>query len=308
MKFELRAMQPEQWDDVAKLICDGTNYWYESHGMNPIFTGGHQPVKLFCEVYESLDPGCCVLAISESGDIAGSCFYHPRPSHVSLGIMNVQRDHFGLGIARKLLGFVIDLAQRQGKPLRLVSSALNLDSFSLYTRAGMVPHVAYQDMTLTVPEEGLQLTESMESAGEVRPAVLSDVPAMVELENRISGISRGKDFEYFINNESGYWRTLVLEQAGELVGFLTSIEHAASNMLGPGVMNTDQQATRLILAHLDLQRGNSPVFLIPVNRSMLVQNMYNAGARNCEIHFAQALGDFQMPNGVSMPTFMPETG
>ena len=307
MKFELRPMLTDEWDVVARLIYEGTNSWYQAHGMNPIFTCGPEPVSLFCKVYEALDPGCCILAVNPTGRIAGSCFYHPRDSHVSLGIMNVNQEFFGQGIAKRLLQFVIEFASRQGKPLRLVSSALNLDSFSLYTRAGLVPQVAYQDMSVAVPESGLP-TRISKPSGKVRLAELNDVRRMVELEMQVSGISRGKDFEYFIDNDLGCWRTLILEEGHDLVGFLTAIEHAASNMLGPGVMKSDEHATQLIEAHLDLQRGNSPVFLIPSNRPGLVNSMYRLGARNCEIHFSQALGHFQQPIGVTMPTFMPETG
>ena len=102
----------------------------------PIFTGDPAGTELFCSVYEALDPGCCLVAENtRTGRLAGSCFYHPRPTHVSLGIMNVHPNYFGQGVARRLLQAIIEIAAQQNKPLRLVSSAMNLNSFSLYTRA-----------------------------------------------------------------------------------------------------------------------------------------------------------------------------
>jgi len=59
---------------------------------------------------------------------------------------------------------------------------------------------------------------------------------------------------------------------------------------------------------LDRQRGRSPVFLIPVECDWLVQQAYGWGARNCELHFCQVLGEFREFRGISMPTFLPETG
>ena len=157
-QIELNFMQPDQWDAVAALIYDSTNAWYVANGKPAIFTGPRDSTRLFCEVYEALDPGCCVIAEDvETGAIAGSCFYHPRTSHVSLGIMNVNPDYFGQGIARKLLRYITDFAGKQGLPTRLVSSAINLDSFSLYNREGFVPTQVFQDMILTVPEDGLPL-------------------------------------------------------------------------------------------------------------------------------------------------------
>src|SRR4029450_1138689 len=112
----------------------------------------------FYEVYSALEPGCAVVAENtRTGRLMGSCFYHPRKHHVSLGIMNVHPNYFGGGVARALLQHIIDYTERRGcKALRLTSSALNLDSFSLYNRAGFVPRYAYQDMFLKVPERGLQ--------------------------------------------------------------------------------------------------------------------------------------------------------
>src|SRR5438067_174488 len=129
--LRLRTMLPTDWPEVAELIQVSTNYWYQRTGKPPIFTCRPEDVQLFCEVYEDLDPGCCILAESTStGRIAGSCFFHPRPTHVSLGIMNVHPNYFGRHVASKLLKFITDRADAEGKPTRLVSSAMNLDSYS----------------------------------------------------------------------------------------------------------------------------------------------------------------------------------
>ena len=97
-------MAAADWDVVSQLIYDSTNGWYQRRGLDPIFQNGPGSTRLFCEVYEALDPGCCVLAIHPTGNqIAGSCFFHPRNTHVSLGIMNVHPEFFGLGMTRKIV-------------------------------------------------------------------------------------------------------------------------------------------------------------------------------------------------------------
>ena len=154
--YEFRTMRPNEQHDVASLIRESTNSWYEANGKAPIFTGDPSATMLFCDVYEALDPGCCLVAVvKETGQIAASCFYHPRSTHVSLGIMNVHPNHFGKGLARHLLDRIVHLSEEQNKPTRLVSSAMNLDSFSLYTRGGFVPRQIFQDMTMAIPKEGL---------------------------------------------------------------------------------------------------------------------------------------------------------
>jgi hypothetical protein len=50
------------------------------------------------------------------------------------------------------------------------------------------------------------------------------------------------------------------------------------------------------------------VVLVPVEREMLVRALYEVGARNCELHLYQVRGKFTPFQGISMPTFLPETG
>jgi GNAT superfamily N-acetyltransferase len=293
---------------VAELIHESTNRWYAARNMGPIFTGHPTACRLFCEVYEALDPGCCVVAEDEStGRLMGSCFYHPRETHVAVGIMNVHPDFSGRGLARAMLGFITDLADREKKPARLVSSAMNLDSFSLYSRAAFVPRMAFQDMFIDVPANGMTLAAP--GIERVRAATLRDVDAIVELEVQISGIRREKDFRFFIENAQGIWRLSVFESAaGGIEGFLASVNHRASNMLGPGVARSEVVTAALIAAELNHHRGRRPVFLVPVQCGDLVQTLYRWGARNCELHLAQVRGRFAGFHGVVMPTFMPETG
>jgi len=307
MSIRLRAMRPDEFDAVAELICASTNVWYQKNRGFEIFSAGAASCRLFPETYEALDPGCCVVAEdAASGRLMGSCFYHPRRAHVSLGIMNVHPDFFGRGVASRLLKFITDFADGAGKPVRLVSSAMNLDSFSLYSRAGFVPRAVYADMQIAVPKSGWM--HDAPGADEVGPADESDIAGIVRLEKRVAGIEREKDYRFFIENKNGIWNPLAMaDGGGEVQGFLCSVWHPGSNMLGPGVMESDEVAVALICAQLRHHAGRAPVFLIPLDRPALVKQMYAWGARNLELHFGQVRGDSPATNGVVMPTFMPET-
>ena len=306
--IELRTMGDEDWGEVAALIYDSTNAWYVARGRPAMFAGPKDGPALFCAVYEQLDPGCCVVAEDRDAKrLAGSSFYHPRSTHVSLGIMNVHPDYFGQGVASQLLRYITDVADRQGKPMRLVSSALNLDSYSLYNRAGFVPRLIYHDMIMKVPDGGLE--HRLPGSERVRQATQHDLSAMVELEWEVNHIRRENDLRYFVENPDGIWHVSVLAgKQGGLDGFLVSVAHQASNMLGPGVMRTEDDAAALILAELNQNRGRQPVWLVPAQCPQLVHTMYAWGAANCELHFAQSRGDWTPPQGIVMPTFMPETG
>jgi GNAT superfamily N-acetyltransferase len=294
--------------ELADLICVSLNFWYQTHARPPILPAGSHDAEIFFEVYNHLDPGCALVAESQrTGRLMGSCFYHPREHHVSLGIMNVHPNYFGRGVARALLQRIIDVSDQMRKPLRLTQSAMNLDSFSLYTQAGFVPRYAYQDMFLKVPETGIEA--SVPGVECVRAATLDDVLAMAALEFEVSGITREPDYRYCIENRAGFWHAAVHQGSDERIdGFMISSLHPGMNMLGPCVARDDRHAAALILRELDIHRGRSPVFLVPVDRGNLVRWLYDIGARNCELHFCQVRGDFQPFRGINMPTFLPETG
>jgi predicted N-acetyltransferase YhbS len=244
-----------------------------------------------------------------SGRLMGSCFYHPRQTHVSLGIMNVHVDFAGRGVASRLLRFITDLADRQAKPLRLVSSAMNLDSFSLYTRAGFVPRAAFADMQIPA-DLAAQLTPPVLPRHQLREATVEDAGGMVDLEFELSGICREKDFAHFIEDRRKIWRTIVAENpAGGIDGFLVSVAHPGSTMLGPGCMRDEDLAAALIADHLRHHAGfaRAPVFLMPLDHPALQRRIYQWGGRNLEIHFTQVRGAFSPFAGIVMPTFMPET-
>ena len=306
--FHLRHMQPDDRDEVSRLIFHSTNQYYLSIGRAEIFQGDDLAASAIFDVYADLDPGQGLVAVDdESGQIIGSCFVHPRETHVSLGIMNAHPDHFGRGVARAILQRIIDDAQAAVKSVRLVSSLFNLDSYSLYTRAGFTPFCTFQDMYLSVPEGGL--AHDAPSGVTVREATPEDVDAMASLELSVSGISRVADYRYFIVNDSGLWHVSVIASTtGGLDGFLVSCGAEALNMLGPGVARTEQQTAALVHAELNRHAGRSPVFLLPVHCGELVRTLYDWGARNCEMHVAQVHGEGNSPDGVVMPTFLPETG
>ncbi len=304
----LRRMKPEDWNEVAELIYDSTNAWYMKYRGFNLFTGPKTSTLVFCRTYEGLDPGWTLVAEdTASGRLAGSCFIHPRPTHIALGIMNTHPDYFGQSVAAKMLQYILDIADAEGKPVRLVSSSMSLESFSLYNRAGFVPRLFFQDMTLKIPENGISY--EIPAGCAIRAASQDDVPQIVALEKELYGVEREKDFRYFISNPDGVWHMNVLTgTGGQIEGYLASIADPGSTMLGPGIMRTEEQAIALISAELNHHRGRQQTWLVPAKCQKVVQAMYQLGAKNCELHFAQMRGgQWQEPQGVVMPTFMPET-
>lgn len=306
MSISIRTMVPADRAAVGELITLSTNVWYQTHGFGKIFPGDPGLPRFHFDVYHTLPGSCGFVAVDdETGFIIGSCFMHVRPTHVGLGIMNVHPSHANRKIASLLLKTIIGEAEALAKPLRLVSSAMNLDSFSLYNRAGLKVHEVYQDMSLAVPADGVLADRG---DGSCRDATFDDLDAIVELEREVAGIERPGDYRHFIANHRHNWHISVRPgRDGRLDGVLVSCLHPAARMVGPGIARDGESAYQLLLAELPQHRGGNAVYLVPVRETELVARLYRLGARNCELHFAQILGGKGTFNGVSLPSFMPES-
>jgi len=74
------------------------------------------------------------------------------------------------------------------------------------------------------------------------------------------------------------------------------------------VARNEQAALALLLQATERFRGAVPLFVVPMDKREMVETLYQWGARNVETHLFQVRGAFQAFNGVSLPSFLPETG
>jgi len=80
-----------------------------------------------------------------------------------------------------------------------------------------------------------------------------------------------ENHRYAIENPPGFLHCAVYEGAGGRIdGYMIS-SGCATNMLGPCLAQSEQEAAVLILRELDLYRGRTPVFVIPVDCHNLVR-------------------------------------
>ena len=307
----LRSLNSDDVPEHADLLYSSFNAWYWKHGWKKDYFGcSPQETSIFYEIYNDLTPGCSIAAFDDkTGRMMGSCFYHPREHHVSLGIMSVHPNYSGRGVGRQLVNFILDYTKDNDyKSCRLVSSAINMDSFSLYNRSGFIPRVTYHDMVINVPKEGLG-DVSVKGEENIREAMISDIAKMGDLEMEISGIRREIDYRYAIENPRGVLHASIYENDQSCIeGFMISVKHPALNMLGPCVARTEEVAIALIKSEIGRFRGTSVLFSIPMDKRKMVEQMYSWKAINVETHLKEVWGEFPGFNGISMPSFLPETG
>jgi GNAT superfamily N-acetyltransferase len=309
-EITVRKMVAADRNVSAELICLSHNTWYRMHAMQAAFVHIPQSGEFFFDLYESLDGAYGIVAeCNHTSQIAGLSFYTVRPTHVSVAMMTVHPNYFQQGVGKALLRHITDVADSEEKPVRLVSSALNLDSFSLYNRTGFRPRYVYQDMLLQVPEKGISIPVSEQN--HIRVARSLDVSAMAELEHEINGMQRTGDYAHLVNSKRsrGQWNVSICEDAaGGINGFIVSCEHPDIHMLGPAVARSQDQLLSLIFTELDRYRGHSVLQLVPADCSEIIEMLYNAGGRNVELHFYQVRGQCNPFKGLYTPTYMFETG
>lgn len=309
--FILRALTNEDVPEHADLLYSSFNAWYWKHGWGKDYFGcSPQETSIFYEIYNDLSPECSIAAFdSKTGRMMGSCFYHPREQHVSLGIMSVHPNYGGRGVGRQLVNHILDYTKDNNyKSCRLVSSAINMDSFSLYNRAGFIPRVTYHDMVINVPIEGFG-NVAVKGEENVREAKITDIEGMGDLEMEVSGIRREIDYRYAIENPRDVLHsTVYVNDQGAIEGFMISVKHPALNMLGPCVARTEEVAIALIRKEIERFKGTWVLFSIPMDKRKMVEQMYSWNAINVETHLKEVWGHFPGFNGISMPSFLPETG
>lgn len=307
--FQLDTIRRDEFPAVATLLHRSLVDYYDSRlRQGARFGDRPEPFQIFPEVYEALDPGESIVAREVDSDrLWGVCFIHPRETHFAVGIVATATEAAGRGVARAMMAEAIRRADIAGKPVRLVSSLLNLDSYSLYSRLGFVPQTIFQDLLITVPANGIGLP-SPPGIDRVRPAVLEEAAQLADFEASLQGVRRENDFRFFLNNEVGSWKVWVSEDPfGSINGVLVVSLNPAMPMLGPGVFTDEAVAIAMLWRALEDLHGQPYVVLAPATASTLIATLYRWGARNIELHVSQTRGHTPVGTGIVFPTFLPET-
>ena len=306
MGFILGRLQHEQYGEAAALIHASTNAWYLKNTGRVAFSCEPSGCRLFPDTYDALDSGQCISVTDDTtGQLVGTCYLHPRETHIGVGIVNTAPDVAAGGVASMMLREACRLADTQGLPLRLVSSASNMDSYSLYHRQGFVARQVFQDMLLSVPEDSTTLSDGIDTHG-VRPATSIDVEAIAALERELTGSYRPRDWEHFIATD--HFHVLVdVASDGSIIGALNVTNHTANCTLGPAHSRSEASICKLLAAALPLVAGRTALVLVSPAATDVTSLLYTWKARNADIHLLQVRGAYTAPTGVQLMTFLPES-
>lgn len=187
-----------------------------------------------------------VVGVRDGKLVASALWWPYGESHATLGMIIVVPEAQGGGIGRRLMQAL--LVQAEGRSLMLNATAAGEP---LYVKSGFRPYGGIRQhhghvLAVTAPQLG---------AGErLRPASSADLPTLERLDRAATGLERGPTLAALLGCGEG----MVLERAGQPVGFSILRAFGRGHVIGPVVAADETDARTLIACWL---RGRAGQFI-----------------------------------------------
>ena len=231
-------------------------------------------------------PGFYGIVAQDDDRIVGSNFADLRSSIAGIGPISIDPQVQDQGIGRKLMEAAIDhLASTNVCGIRLVQSAYNNRSLSLYTRLGFQtrePLSVIQGPALNIKFAGY----------DVRPAGEADIATCNHLCRRVHGFERGAELREAI----GAHTALVVEHLGRITGYATDLGFFAH-----AVAETNQDLKSLIAAAPAFQ---GPGFLLPTRNHEVFAWCLESGLKLVMQMTLMSIGFYNEPAGAWLPSIL----
>ena len=231
-------------------------------------------------------PGFYGIVAQDDDRIVGSNFADLRSSIAGIGPISIDPQVQDQGIGRKLMEAAIDhLASTNVCGIRLVQSAYNNRSLSLYTRLGFQtrePLSVLQGPALNIKFAGY----------DVRPAGEADIATCNHLCRRVHGFERGAELREAI----GAHTALVVEHLGRITGYATDLGFFAH-----AVAETNQDLKSLIAAAPAFQ---GPGFLLPTRNHEVFAWCLESGLKLVMQMTLMSIGFYNEPAGAWLPSIL----
>ena len=283
MALELVPAKPEHVDELGRICYEAFKDIHDRHGFPSDF-----PIVAFARiVLGSLvqREDCYVVAALENGQPVGCNGLLIADEVAGVGPVSVEVPAQGRGIGRALMQDVLAHAERIGiEMVRLMQDSFNMGSLSLYASLGFDtkdPVAMMQPAPQPCPD------------GSVRPVMESDLPAVEELSRRIYKVSRRNEVAALMHPP---FRPLLRERDGRVSGYFVL------GMPGHGVTETEEDALFLVGEAATGAPAEFARCFCPLTEGSLYRKLLAAGGRAIKVMNLMALGPYEPPDGVWMPS------
>jgi GNAT superfamily N-acetyltransferase len=264
--------------EAFKDIADG-------HGFSPDFPSVQVARSVIGMMVDRKD--CYGVAAIVNGELAGSNYLSLTDAVSGVGPITVDCAFQGRDLGRALMQDVIDYARRNNiARVRLLQDAFNMASLSLYGSLGFdVKH----------PVAEMQLNAAVKADATVRPVHEGDIAALDTICQKNYKSSRRNELAAAVRAELS---PVLRERGGKFTGYLIP------GLFGHGVAETYDDAVALATQAARLIPHERARSLVPLEDGPLFRAFLKAGCRTVKIMNLMAIGPYEEPASVWMPSVL----
>jgi predicted N-acetyltransferase YhbS len=283
MALELVAATPGHVDEMGRICHEAFKDIHDRHGFAPDFPSAAFARMVLGGMVRRED--CYVVVALENGQPVGSNGLLVADAVGGVGPVSVEVVAQGRGVGRALMEDVLRQAGESGvEMVRLMQDSFNMGSLSLY---------ASLDFDTKEPAALVQPAPAPCPDGSVRPVMEADLAAVEDLSRRIYKLSRRNEVAQLMRPP---FRPLLRERDGRTVGYFTL------GMPGHGVAETEEDMLMLVGEAATGVPAEFARCFCPLTLGGLYRGLLAAGGRAIKVMNLMALGPYEPPEGVWMPS------
>ena len=282
---QLIDAKPEHVNELGRICYEAFKDIADMHGFPPDFPSVQHARHVIGMLVNR--PDFYAVAAVVGGEPAGSNFLSLTDEVAGVGPITVDCAFQGREIGRKLMQAVIDYARaRKVERVRLLQDGFNALSISLYGSLGFdTKHaVAY-----------LRIAPAAEPDSTVRPVEAPDLDALDALCRRNYKSSRRNELAAAL--QAGF-SPLARQRDGRLTGYLIP------GIFGHGVAESDADAIAIACQAARLLPPERAYCFCPLDQGTTFRAFLRAGCRTVKIMNLMALGPYEQPQSVWMPSVL----
>ncbi len=271
--------------ELGRICYEAFKDVADRHGFSPDFPSVQVARTVIGGLVERKD--FYGVAAIVNGELAGSNFLSLTDPVAGVGPITVDCAFQGRDLGRALMQDVIDHAESNKiAQVRLLQDAFNVASLSLYGSLGFeVKHAVAEIM----------LNAAVKADATVRPVHEDDVAALDEICQRNYKTSRRNELLAAVHANLS---PVLRERGGKFTGYLIP------GLFGHGVAETRDDAVVLATQAARLIPHERARSLCPLEDGPLFQSFLKAGCRTVKIMNVMAMGPYQPPSSVWMPSIL----
>jgi len=282
---QLVPAEPQHVPELGRICYEAFKDIADRHGFAPDFPSVQAARKVIGMMVERED--CYGVAAVVNGELAGSNYLSFTDPVAGVGPITVDCAFQGRDLGRALMQDVIDHASRNNiTRVRLLQDTFNTASLSLYASLGFeVKH----------PVAEMHFNGAVKADATVRPVQEGDIDALDALCQKNYKTSRRNELSAAVRTALS---PVLRERGGRFTGYLIP------GIFGHGVAETPDDAVALATQAGRLIPHERARSLCPLEDGPLFRAFLKAGCRTVKMMNVMAMGPYEAPTSVWMPSIL----